>query len=119
MPHRIEAQTLGSHPPLPLRTILEVAPVINKIHWPAADPKRVKQEIEYIIGIPAEDAPEISAKVGLNIHEVLERSYPISRHRPGLPDGTHGRALSLTASTTRSKANYCLYAPDGRSHNRV
>ena len=68
----IEAQTLGNTY-LALEDNLEIVPVINKIDLPAADPKRVKQEIEDIIGIPAEDAPEISAKVGLNIHEVLER----------------------------------------------
>ena len=68
----IEAQTLGNTY-LALEDNLEIVPVINKIDLPAADPKRVKQEIEDIIGIPAEDAPEISAKVGINIHEVLER----------------------------------------------
>lgn len=68
----IEAQTLGNTY-LALEDNLEIVPVINKIDLPAADPKRVKQEIEDIIGIPAEDAPEISAKIGLNIHEVLER----------------------------------------------
>ena len=68
----IEAQTLGNTY-LALEDNLEIVPVINKIDLPAADPKRAKQEIEDIIGIPAEDAPEISAKVGLNIHEVLER----------------------------------------------
>ena len=68
----IEAQTLGNTY-LALEDNLEIVPVINKIDQPAADPKRVKQEIEDIIGIPAEDAPEISAKVGINIHEVLER----------------------------------------------
>ena len=68
----IEAQTLGNTY-LALEDNLEIVPVINKIDLPAADPARVKQEIEDIIGIPAEDAPEISAKVGINIHEVLER----------------------------------------------
>ncbi|MCB6365221.1 translation elongation factor 4 [Intestinibacillus massiliensis] len=68
----IEAQTLGNTY-LAIEDNLEIVPVINKIDLPAADPKRVKQEIEDIIGIPAEDAPEISAKMGLNIHEVLER----------------------------------------------
>ena len=48
-------------------------PVINKIDLPAADAPRVKKEIEDIIGIPAEDSPEISAKMNINIHEVLER----------------------------------------------
>lgn len=68
----IEAQTLGNTY-LAIEDDLEIVPVINKIDLPAADPKRVKQEIEDVIGIPAEDAPEISAKMGINIHEVLER----------------------------------------------
>jgi len=67
----IEAQTLANTY-LALEHDLEVLPVINKIDLPSADPKRVKDEIEKIIGIPAEDAPEISAKVGLNIEDVLE-----------------------------------------------
>ena len=68
----IEAQTLANTY-LALEHDLEVVPVINKIDLPSADPKRAKQEIEDIIGLPAEDAPEISAKLGLNIHDVLER----------------------------------------------
>ncbi|MEG2144527.1 MAG: translation elongation factor 4, partial [Oscillospiraceae bacterium] len=52
---------------------LEILPVINKIDLPAADPDRVAKEIEDIIGIPALDAPRISAKNGINIEEVLER----------------------------------------------
>ncbi|WP_281692608.1 translation elongation factor 4 [Agathobaculum desmolans] len=68
----IEAQTLGNTY-LAIDAGLEVVPVINKIDLPAADPARVKNEIEDIIGIPAEDSPEISAKMNLNIHEVLER----------------------------------------------
>ena len=51
---------------------LEILPVVNKIDLPAADPKRVKEEIEEIIGLPAMDAPEISAKAGINIDAVLE-----------------------------------------------
>ena len=68
----IEAQTLGNTY-LAIDAGLEVVPVINKIDLPAADAPRVKQEIEDIIGIPAEDSPEISAKMNINIHEVLER----------------------------------------------
>ena len=68
----IEAQTLGNTY-LAIDAGLEVVPVINKIDLPAADPARVKNEIEDIIGIPAEDSPEISAKMNLNIPEVLER----------------------------------------------
>ena len=67
----IEAQTLANTY-LAIENDLEVLPVINKIDLPAADPKRVKSEIEDVIGIPAEDAPEISAKVGINIDAVLE-----------------------------------------------
>jgi len=67
----IEAQTLANTY-LAINADLEVLPVINKIDLPGADPKRVKTEIEDIIGIPAESAPEISAKVGINIEAVLE-----------------------------------------------
>ncbi|MBR2894786.1 MAG: translation elongation factor 4 [Oscillospiraceae bacterium] len=67
----IEAQTLANTY-LALDNDLEIRPVINKIDLPAADPQRVKHEIEDIIGIPSMDAPEISAKVGLNIPSVLE-----------------------------------------------
>ena len=68
----IEAQTLANVY-LALDNNLEILPVINKIDLPSANPKWAKQEIEDIIGIPAEEAPEISAKNGINIEEVLER----------------------------------------------
>ncbi len=67
----IEAQTLANTY-LAIEHDLEVLPVINKIDLPSADPERVKTEIEDIIGIPAEDAPCISAKMNLNIDSVLE-----------------------------------------------
>ena len=67
----VEAQTL-SNTYLALDNNLEILPIINKIDLPAADPHRVKNEIEEIIGIPAQDAPEISAKAGINIDAVLE-----------------------------------------------
>ncbi len=67
----VEAQTL-SNTYLALDNNLEILPVINKIDLPAADPQRVKNEIEEIIGIPAQDAPEISAKAGINIDAVPE-----------------------------------------------
>ena len=67
----VEAQTL-SNTYLALDSNLEILPVINKIDLPAADPQRVKNEIEEIIGLPAQDAPEISAKNGINIESVLE-----------------------------------------------
>ncbi len=68
----IEAQTLANVY-LALDNNLEILPVINKIDLPSANPAWAKQEIEDIIGIPAEDAPEISAKNGINIEDVLER----------------------------------------------
>lgn len=68
----IEAQTLANTY-LAVENDLEILPVINKIDLPSANPERVCHEIEDIIGIPAIDAPKISAKVGLNIEEVLER----------------------------------------------
>ena len=67
----IEAQTLANTY-LAIDAGLEVVPVINKIDLPAARPEEVKHEIEDVIGIPAMDAPEISAKNGINIHAVLE-----------------------------------------------
>ena len=67
----VEAQTL-SNTYLALDNNLEILPVVNKIDLPAADPQRVKDEVEEIIGIPAQDAPEISAKMGINIDAVLE-----------------------------------------------
>lgn len=68
----IEAQTLANTY-LAVDHGLELLPVINKIDLPSAEPERVKKEIEDIIGIPAEDAPMVSAKTGLNVEEVLER----------------------------------------------
>ena len=68
----IEAQTLANTY-LAVDSGLEVMPVINKIDLPSADPDRICQEIEDVVGIPAMDAPRISAKTGENIHEVLER----------------------------------------------
>lgn len=68
----IEAQTLANTY-LAVDHGLEILPVVNKIDLPSAEPERIKQEIEDVIGIPAEDAPLISAKTGLNVEEVLER----------------------------------------------
>lgn len=68
----IEAQTLANTY-LAIENDLEVMPVVNKIDLPSADPERVCNEVENIIGIPAVDAPRISAKMGTNIEEVLER----------------------------------------------
>ncbi len=68
----IEAQTLANTY-LAIEHDLEVLPVVNKIDLPSADPERVCAEVENIIGIPALDAPRVSAKMGTNIREVLER----------------------------------------------
>ncbi len=68
----VEAQTLANVY-LAIDNNLEILPVINKVDLPNARPDEVKQEIEDIIGIPAQDAPCISAKTGLNVDEVLER----------------------------------------------
>ncbi len=68
----VEAQTLANVY-LALDGNLEILPVINKVDLPNARPDEVKNEIEDIIGIPAQDAPCISAKTGLNVEEVLER----------------------------------------------
>lgn len=68
----VEAQTLANVY-LALDNNLEILPVINKVDLPNARPDEVKKEIEDIIGIPAEDAPCISAKTGLNVEDVLER----------------------------------------------
>ena len=68
----IEAQTLANVY-LALDHDLDVLPVINKIDLPSAEPQRVKDEIEDVIGLEAQDAPLISAKTGLNVEEVLEQ----------------------------------------------
>ena len=68
----IEAQTLANTY-LAVDAGLEILPVVNKIDLPSADPDRVCHEIEDVIGIPAMDAPRISAKTGVNIQEVMER----------------------------------------------
>lgn len=83
----IEAQTLANTY-LALEHDLEIFPVINKIDLPSADPDRVAQEIEDVIGIEAMDAPRISAKAGINIHEVLERivkDVPAPENRDDAP----------------------------------
>lgn len=83
----IEAQTLGNVY-LALDHDLDVFPVINKIDLPSADPERVVEEIEDVIGIEAQDAPRISAKQGLNIDEVLEQiveKIPAPKGDPSAP----------------------------------
>ncbi len=83
----VEAQTLANTY-LALEHDLEILPVFNKIDLPAADPVRVKTEVEDIIGIPAMDAPEISAKNGINIEAVLDgivSSVPAPTGDPNAP----------------------------------
>ena len=83
----VEAQTLANTY-LALEHDLEILPVINKIDLPAADPARTKSEVEDIIGIPAMDAPEISAKNGVNIESVLDAiltSVPAPKGDPAAP----------------------------------
>ena len=83
----VEAQTLANTY-LALEHNLEIRPVINKIDLPAADPQRVKQEVEDVIGLPALDAPEISAKMGINVEAVLEdivRNIPAPIGDPNVP----------------------------------
>ena len=83
----VEAQTLANTY-LALDHDLEILPVINKIDLPAADPQRTKTEIEDIIGIPAMDAPEISAKQGINIQAVLDDivdHVPAPKGNPNAP----------------------------------
>ena len=83
----VEAQTLANTY-LALDHDLEILPVINKIDLPAADPQRTKTEIEDIIGIPAMDAPEISAKQGINIQAVLDDivdNVPAPKGDPNAP----------------------------------
>ena len=83
----IEAQTLANTY-LAMEHDLEILPVLNKIDLPAADPKRVKDEIENILALPAQDAPEISAKQGINIPAVLEdivQNIPAPEGDPDAP----------------------------------
>ena len=81
----VEAQTLANVY-LALEHDLTVVPVINKVDLPSADPDRVKEEIEDIVGIEAHDAPLISAKNGLNIEDVLEAIVEKIPAPPGKPE---------------------------------
>lgn len=81
----IEAQTLANVY-MAIDHNLEIIPVINKIDLPSADPQRVIAEIEDVIGIEAHDAPQISAKLGINIEEVLEQIIAKIPHPKGDPD---------------------------------
>ena len=86
----IEAQTLANTY-LAVDHGLEILPVINKIDLPSAEPERIKAEIEDIIGIPADDAPLISAKTGINVEQVLELIVN------GVPAPTGDRTAPLKA----------------------
>ena len=83
----VEAQTLANTY-LAMEHDLEILPVFNKIDLPAADPMKAKQEVEDIIGLPALEAPEISAKLGINIDAVLEdvvQNVPAPKGDPKAP----------------------------------
>lgn len=80
----IEAQTLANTY-LAVDAGLEIVPVVNKIDLPSADPERVKTEIEDIIGIPADEAPLVSAKTGKNVKDVLESIVKIVPPPSGNP----------------------------------
>ena len=82
----IEAQTLANVY-LAVDNGLEVLPVINKVDLPSAEPERVMHEIEDVIGIPAEDAPQVSAKTGLNVEQVLRDVVENVPAPTGDPDG--------------------------------
>ncbi len=84
----IEAQTLANTY-LALDAGLEIVPVINKIDLPSADPEKVKKEIEDVIGLPADEAPCVSAKMGINIHEVMEQIVKLVPP----PQGDSGKPL--------------------------
>ena len=81
----IEAQTLANTY-LAIEHDLEVMPVVNKIDLPSADPDAVIAEIENVIGLPAQDAPRISAKMGINIKEVIEKVVTDIPAPKGSPD---------------------------------
>ena len=128
----IEAQTLANTY-LAVDHGLEILPVINKIDLPSAEPERVKNEIEDIIGIPADTAPLVSAKTGINIEEVLERivtDIPAPKGDSNAPltalifdsyyDPYKGvivypsvRSISMTRSLTRS--SWLSWTPCARS----
>jgi GTP-binding protein LepA len=83
----VEAQTLANTY-LALHHNLEIIPVINKIDLPAAEPERIREQIEQVIGLPADDALLVSAKQGVGIHETLEaivRRVPPPRGNPDAP----------------------------------
>ena len=81
----IEAQTLANTY-LAVDAGLEIVPVINKIDLPSADPEKVRREIEDVIGIPADDAPAVSAKAGIHIDQVMEQIVKLIPPPEGDPE---------------------------------
>ena len=81
----VEAQTLANTY-LALHHNLEIIPVINKIDLPSAEPERIKEQIEQLIGLPAQDALLVSAKNGIGIKDVLEAVVHLVPHPKGAPD---------------------------------
>src|SRR5882757_6559294 len=81
----VEAQTLANTY-LALHHNLEIVPVINKIDLPAAEPERIREQIEQVIGLPADDALLVSAKSGLGVHDVLEAIVKRIPPPKGSPD---------------------------------
>lgn len=103
----IEAQTLANVY-LALDHDLDVMPVINKIDLPSADPQRVINEIEDVIGIEAQDAPQISAKTGLNVDQVLEQiveKIPAPGGDPVITSSKIKSALCLSQRARRPSRN--------------
>jgi GTP-binding protein LepA len=82
----VEAQTLANTY-LALHHNLEIIPVINKIDLPAAEPERIREQIETIIGLDARDAVLVSAKQGIGVHEILEHIVHLVPHPKGSPTG--------------------------------
>ena len=86
----VEAQTLANTY-LALHHNLEIIPVINKIDLPAAEPERIREQIETIIGLDASDAVLASAKQGIGIHEILEAIVHLVPPPKGSPDAAAAR----------------------------
>ena len=110
----IEAQTLANVY-LALDHDLEIMPVINKIDLPSADPDRVVEEIEDVIGIEAQDAPKISAKNGINIEQVLEQIVKKIPAPGGSPENPlQALIFDSVYDSYKGVINFCTY--HGRNH---